>query len=176
MATDRRTTNLRTGAFIFASTNTLFSTESLTATKVSRYKLTPRNQLPVIKLCFFFYFKAATFALQRTAAEILLGQLSGKSSDEEVKEVLRQAFFAVERGYFDSIDDKLAERTNLQIEIPEGLSSYEAYQKYPELVNKLKALNNDIAAGTTAVAALSNLIQSHNYYLSTEQSNQISEK
>jgi hypothetical protein len=116
--------------------------------------------LSVIKLWFF---KAATFALQRTAAEILLGQLSGKSSDEEVKEVLRQAFFAVERGYFDSIDDKLAERTNLQIEIPEGLSSYEAYQKYPELVNKLKALNNDIAAGTTAVAALSNLIQySHN--------------
>jgi len=106
--------------------------------------------------------KAATFALQRTAAEILLGQLSGKSSDEEVKEVLRQAFFAVERGYFDSIDDKLAERTNLQIEIPEGLSSYEAYQKYPELVNKLKALNNDIAAGTTAVAALSNLLQIHN--------------
>ncbi|XP_065351282.1 TGF-beta-activated kinase 1 and MAP3K7-binding protein 1-like [Cloeon dipterum] len=98
--------------------------------------------------------QAATFALQRTAAEILLGQLSGKTSDEEIKEVLRHAFFAVERGYFDSIDDKLAERTNLQCEIPQGLSSYEAYQKYPELVNKLQQLNNEIASGTTAVVAL----------------------
>jgi len=33
--------------------------------------------------------QAATFALQRMAAEILLGQLTGKTSDEEVKEVLR---------------------------------------------------------------------------------------
>ncbi|XP_059489069.1 TGF-beta-activated kinase 1 and MAP3K7-binding protein 1-like [Neocloeon triangulifer] len=98
--------------------------------------------------------QAATFALQRTAAEILLGQLSGKTSDEEIKDVLRHTFFAVERGYFDSIDDKLAERTNLQLEIPQGLSSYEAYQKYPELVNKLKMLNNDISSGTTAVVAL----------------------
>lgn len=33
--------------------------------------------------------QTATFSLQRMAAEILLGQLSGKNSDEEVKEVLR---------------------------------------------------------------------------------------
>jgi len=33
--------------------------------------------------------KAASFAMQRMAAEILLGQLNGKSTDEEVKEVLR---------------------------------------------------------------------------------------
>jgi len=33
--------------------------------------------------------QGATFALQRMAAEILLGQLTGKTSDEEVKEVLR---------------------------------------------------------------------------------------
>lgn len=33
--------------------------------------------------------KAATFTMQRMAAEILLGQLSGKTTDEEVKEVLR---------------------------------------------------------------------------------------
>jgi TAK1-binding protein 1 len=98
--------------------------------------------------------QAATFALQRTAAEILLGQLDGKTADEEVKEVLRQAFMAVEAGYFDSIDDKLAERTNLQCDIPMGLSSYEAYQQYPVLVNKLKALNGEVASGTTAVVAL----------------------
>ena len=33
--------------------------------------------------------KAANFALQRMAAEILLGQLNGKKTDEEVREVLR---------------------------------------------------------------------------------------
>jgi hypothetical protein len=33
--------------------------------------------------------QAAIFALQRMAAEIVLGQLTGKTSDEEVKEVLR---------------------------------------------------------------------------------------
>lgn len=33
--------------------------------------------------------RAANFALQRMAAEILLGQLNGKSTNEEVKEVLR---------------------------------------------------------------------------------------
>lgn len=33
--------------------------------------------------------KVANFAMQRMAAEILLGQLNGKSTDEEVKDVLR---------------------------------------------------------------------------------------
>lgn len=33
--------------------------------------------------------KAANFAMQKMAAELLLGQLSGKSTNEEIKEVLR---------------------------------------------------------------------------------------
>ncbi|XP_021939064.1 TGF-beta-activated kinase 1 and MAP3K7-binding protein 1-like isoform X5 [Zootermopsis nevadensis] len=98
--------------------------------------------------------QAATFALQRMAAEILLGQLSGKTSDEEIKEVLRQAFIAVEKGYLDSVDDRLAERTSLQYEIPDGMTSYEAYQKFPHLVDKLNALNCELSAGTTVVVAL----------------------
>lgn len=60
------------------------------------------------------------FAAQRMPAEILLGQLTEKSSPAEVKEVLRDAFLAVERSYFESIDDILAERTNLVCELPEG--------------------------------------------------------
>ncbi|KOC70998.1 TGF-beta-activated kinase 1 and MAP3K7-binding protein 1 [Habropoda laboriosa] len=79
--------------------------------------------------------KVANFAMQRMAAEILLGQLNGKSTDEEVKEVLRQAFIAVEKGYLDSIGDLLAERTSLQFDIPDGLNSYETYQKFPHLVS-----------------------------------------
>ncbi|KAF3423294.1 hypothetical protein E2986_07969 [Frieseomelitta varia] len=103
--------------------------------------------------------KVANFAMQRMAAEILLGQLNGKSTDEEVKEVLRQAFIAVERGYLDSIGDLLAERTSLQFDIPDGLNSYETYQKFPHLVSlvevdKLNALNCELSAGTSAVVAL----------------------
>lgn len=98
--------------------------------------------------------QAAAFALQRMAAEILLGQLSGKTSDDEIKEVLRQAFIAVEKGYLDSIDERLAIRTSLQYEIPDEMTSYEAYQKFPHVVDKLKALNCELSSGTTAVLAL----------------------
>ncbi|KYM87348.1 TGF-beta-activated kinase 1 and MAP3K7-binding protein 1 [Atta colombica] len=98
--------------------------------------------------------KAANFAMQRMAAEILLGQLNGKSTDEEVKEVLRQAFIAVEKGYQDSIGDLLAERASLQFDIPDGLTPYETYQKFPDLVDKLNALNCELSAGTSAVVAL----------------------
>ncbi|XP_012280880.1 TGF-beta-activated kinase 1 and MAP3K7-binding protein 1 [Orussus abietinus] len=98
--------------------------------------------------------KAANFALQRMAAEILLGQLNGKTLDEEIKEVLRQAFITVERGYLDSIGDLLAERASLQFDIPAGLNSYETYQKFPQLVDKLNALNCELSAGTSAVVAL----------------------
>ncbi|TGZ46146.1 Uncharacterized protein DBV15_05432 [Temnothorax longispinosus] len=110
--------------------------------------------------------KAASFAMQRMAAEILLGQLNGKSTDEEVKEVLRkdllhakylfyrQAFIAVEKGYLESIGDLLAERASLQFDIPDGLTSYETYQKFPDLVDKLNALNCELSAGTSAVVAL----------------------
>lgn len=98
--------------------------------------------------------KGANFAMQRMAAEILLGQLSGKSTDEEVKEVLRQAFIAVEKGYLESIGDLLAERASLQFDIPDGLTSYETYQKFPDLVDKLNALNCELSAGTSAVVAL----------------------
>lgn len=62
----------------------------------------------------------ADFAAQRMPAEILLGQLNEKSNPATVKEVLRDAFLAVERSYFESIDDLLAERAKLLYEIPDG--------------------------------------------------------
>ena len=61
------------------------------------------------------------FAAQRLPAEILLGQLNDTTSPAEVKDVLREAFLAVERSYFESIDDLLAERANLLCELPEGI-------------------------------------------------------
>lgn len=69
--------------------------------------------------------QVAEFCMQRIAAEILLGQLNEKgATEEDVKEVLRQAFVSAEKGYLDSIDSNLARKTVLQCEL-EGLSQYE---------------------------------------------------
>ena len=40
-------------------------------------------------------------------------------NDEQIKAVLRQAFLAVEKGFFQSLDDALAEKTELQLQMPE---------------------------------------------------------
>lgn len=54
----------------------------------------------------------------------------------------------------DSISDLLAERTGLLCEIPEGLNSYEAYQKVPDLVENIKRINCELSSGTAAAVAL----------------------
>lgn len=54
--------------------------------------------------------------------------------------MFRNAFNAVERNYNASIDDKLAEKASLQMEIPENLTPYEAYQRNPRAVCQLWAL------------------------------------
>lgn len=61
--------------------------------------------------------RTADFTSQRIPAEILLGQLMGKESDAEVQEILRQAFLAVEKGFFESIDDLLAEKEKLRLQL-----------------------------------------------------------
>lgn len=115
----------------------------------------------------------ADFAAQRMPAEILLGQLNDKTSPEAVKEVLNEAFLAVERSYFESIDDLLAERANLLCELPEGIvfnsltftflkkpyltigiKSYDAYQQFPDIVNRLRAANVRLSASASAAVAL----------------------
>lgn len=40
-------------------------------------------------------------------------------SDSEIKIAIRQAFIAVEKGFFQSLDDALAEKTELQLQMPE---------------------------------------------------------
>ena len=40
-------------------------------------------------------------------------------SDDEIKAAIRQAFIAVEKGFFQSLDDALAEKTELQLQMPE---------------------------------------------------------
>nr|UCK81543.1 TGF-beta-activated kinase 1 and MAP3K7-binding protein 1 [Arenicola marina] len=98
--------------------------------------------------------KASNFAAQRLPAEVVFGQLTGKTDDEEILNVLHQAFISVEKAYFDSISDVHAEKCNLQEQIPEGINSYEAYRQFPDLHKRLEAIEEEIRGGATAVVCL----------------------
>ncbi|ROT67702.1 TGF-beta-activated kinase 1 and MAP3K7-binding protein 1 [Penaeus vannamei] len=98
--------------------------------------------------------KAAYFATQRMPAELSFEQLTGKTTEEEVKEVFREAFLSVENAFLESIDPRIAERTQLLDKIPDGMSQFEAAQKFPETFSRLQALDQEIRGGTTAVVAL----------------------
>ena len=76
--------------------------------------------------------------MQRMPAELSFEQLTGKTSEEEVKEVFREAFLAVENAFLESVDPKIAERTQLLDKIPDGMSQFEAAQKFPDTVNRLQ--------------------------------------
>lgn len=95
----------------------------------------------------------AEAALQRVAAEILLGQLTEHSADEEVRDVLRLAFVSVERGYAESIDTMLAKKAMLQCEL-EGVSQYEISRQYQPIVDQLHHINRELAIGASVVLAL----------------------
>jgi len=76
-------------------------------------------------------------------------------SDDQVQEVLCQAFAAVELGFFSEfIDAPLAKRTEMMSEIPEGRSPHETLKDFPELLNQYETLSRALASGTTAVVAL----------------------
>lgn len=68
--------------------------------------------------------EVAEFAIQKITAEILFGQLNGCTT-EGVKDVLRQAFVSVEKDHLNSIDKFLAEKTELQCQIPESMIQYD---------------------------------------------------
>ncbi|XP_014676751.1 PREDICTED: TGF-beta-activated kinase 1 and MAP3K7-binding protein 1-like [Priapulus caudatus] len=106
--------------------------------------------------------RASNFAAQRLPAELILGQLQGHKSDVDVKEVLHQAFIGVEKGFFETIDDALAERARLKMEIPEGMSYYDACRQFPDVMETLEKLNTEICGGTTACMSL---IRSNKLYV-----------
>lgn len=73
--------------------------------------------------------KVAEIALERISAEILLGQLIGKTTEDEIKDVLRQAFLSGENGYMDWAGNFLAQKAMLQAEL-KGVSQYEVQKRY----------------------------------------------
>ncbi|BET03306.1 tak1 Hypothetical protein protein-1 [Nesidiocoris tenuis] len=98
--------------------------------------------------------EAAEFAVQGLAAELLLGQLRGKVRDQEIKEALSQAFLTVEKNYLQSLDDLVAQRACLQFQIPEGLMSYDVYQRYPDVIDRINKSTRQLSCGTSAAVAL----------------------
>lgn len=61
---------------------------------------------------------------------------------------------AVETSFFRSIDNLLAHRTNLLMQLPENISTYEKSQRFPEIFKQLQDLNSRIAVGCSAAVCL----------------------
>lgn len=90
--------------------------------------------------------KVASFVSQFLTAELLLGQLSSAHTDSDVRRILVQAFDVVEKSYFESIDDALAEKAHLSNFLP-----HDGSQKVQE---RLQELEQEVRGGATAVVAL----------------------
>lgn len=99
--------------------------------------------------------QAASFAAQHLVSEIYFGSpLNDEMTDDEIKRLLVQSYDAVEKEYFaEAIACKIAEKTTLELRI-QGMASYEAASKYPEIVQQLNKISSDVSDGTTAITCL----------------------
>ncbi|XP_034388644.1 TGF-beta-activated kinase 1 and MAP3K7-binding protein 1 isoform X1 [Cyclopterus lumpus] len=97
--------------------------------------------------------RVASFASQCLTAELLLGQLNSSHSDSDVRRILTQAFDVVEKSFFETIDDALAEKAHLSnYLLPHNENvSFHQNQKVQE---RLKELEHEVSGGATAVVAL----------------------
>ncbi|XP_012675432.1 TGF-beta-activated kinase 1 and MAP3K7-binding protein 1 isoform X2 [Clupea harengus] len=98
--------------------------------------------------------RVANFMSQCLTAELLLGQLNTTHSDADVRRILSQAFDAVEKSYFETIGDALAEKANLQSQLPEGAIFHQLSPQSQKLADRLAALEQEVNGGATAVVAL----------------------
>ncbi|XP_028829327.1 TGF-beta-activated kinase 1 and MAP3K7-binding protein 1 isoform X1 [Denticeps clupeoides] len=98
--------------------------------------------------------RVANFVSQCLTAELLLGQLNSSHTDSDVCRILSQAFDAVEKSYFDSIDDTLAEKANLQSQLPDGPHFHQLSPQCQKLSDRLGVLEQEVSGGATAVVAL----------------------
>ncbi|XP_061079538.1 TGF-beta-activated kinase 1 and MAP3K7-binding protein 1 [Conger conger] len=95
--------------------------------------------------------RVANFVAQRLTAELLLGQLNSSHTDADVRRILLQAFDVVEKSYFETIDDALAEKANLQ---SEGVMFHQMSPQNQKLSERLGVLEQEVSGGATAVVAL----------------------
>ena len=76
--------------------------------------------------------------MQRMPAELSFEQLEGKTSVSEVREIFRDMFIAVERAFLESIDPRIAERTQILDKFPSEMMQFQAAQKYPQDFKRLE--------------------------------------
>ncbi|KAM3624380.1 uncharacterized protein V6R79_022717 [Siganus canaliculatus] len=95
--------------------------------------------------------RVASFASQCLTAELLLGQLNSGHADSDVRRILTQAFDVVEKSYFDTIDDALAEKAHLSNYV---LPHNELSSQSQKVQERLKELEKEVSGGATAVVAL----------------------
>ncbi|XP_043927584.1 TGF-beta-activated kinase 1 and MAP3K7-binding protein 1 [Protopterus annectens] len=98
--------------------------------------------------------RVADLVAQRLPAELLLGQLNANHSDADVQRVLLQAFDVVERSCLESIDDGIAEKTNLQSQLPESALRHQLASQFQKIVERLNVVEQEILGGAMAIVAL----------------------
>uniref|UniRef100_A0A8P4G038 TGF-beta-activated kinase 1 and MAP3K7-binding protein 1 n=1 Tax=Dicentrarchus labrax TaxID=13489 RepID=A0A8P4G038_DICLA len=103
--------------------------------------------------------RVASFASQCLTAELLLGQLNSSHTDNDVRRILTQAFDVVEKSYFETIDDALAEKANLSNYLPPHNEVHththtHTLCKSQKVQDRLKELEQEVSGGATAVVAL----------------------
>jgi TAK1-binding protein 1 len=124
--------------------------------------------LLLFSICFHFFFSflysictghngmsISDYALSSMTAGIFLGgQLNqANKSDEEIKELLKQTFISAEKGYNTSMDNLIATKHQLQIQISD-LSQYEISQKYGDVLTRLNTINHELSIGASVIIAL----------------------
>uniref|UniRef100_A0A671W4X9 TGF-beta activated kinase 1 (MAP3K7) binding protein 1 n=1 Tax=Sparus aurata TaxID=8175 RepID=A0A671W4X9_SPAAU len=100
--------------------------------------------------------RVANFASQCLTAELLLGQLNSSHTDNDVRRILTQAFDVVEKSYFETIGDALAEKADLSnylLPHNENVSFHHSSQNQ-KFQERLKELEQEVSGGATAVVAL----------------------
>lgn len=88
--------------------------------------------------------------MQHLPAEIIFDQLRDKSTDEEIRDVLKQSFFSVEKTYHNSIDNLLAQKAYFQCNIAEHQGNEE------DTLSKLKELEQRLNVGASIALCLKN--------------------
>jgi len=90
--------------------------------------------------------------MQEMPGQILLGQLTENSTEPEIREVLKQAFLAVERGYFQTVVDPLLVERDSMREASEGEHAPDYYSA--SYKQRLETLNKGITSSTAALVVL----------------------
>ncbi|XP_010903787.1 TGF-beta-activated kinase 1 and MAP3K7-binding protein 1 isoform X3 [Esox lucius] len=98
--------------------------------------------------------RVSSFVSQCLTAELLLGQLNSTQTDTDVRRILTQAFDVVEKSYFDTIMDALAEKASLQSQLPEGVPFHQLSPQSQKMSERLKELEQEVSGGAMAVVAL----------------------